>query len=171
MIQTCLNHITACLTQIGIDKHFIDDGNINDYKGDKYAGVMTEEGSTARDGRRIGTADDLVNMKRIYRRRLFVREQPFLILLVDKDKDKVDAHLRNFLSSLGTYIKDQDNNPIDITVSNANWMEERSKLSSRSGVEITVTFSGGIYKDQEVSLIDLSTALDFETEIGGTVDA
>lgn len=170
MNQLCLEHIKNCLTQIQLTKIFIDDEHINDYKGDKYAGIMTGEPSMTRDGRRVGTADDLENMKRIYRKRLYAREQGYVVILVDKTAAKVEEHLKGFLSSLGTYIKDQDNNPIEIAVVNANWVEERSKLSSRSGVELTIRFSGGIYQDEEHTLIDLSTALSIETEIGGTAD-
>jgi hypothetical protein len=170
MIKICLNHITACLTQIGISYVFVDDDNINDHKGAKYAGVYTNTGSITKDGSRVGKEDDLENMKRTYRRRIYILEYPFNIILVDTTKALVQEHMNNLLLALGQSIKDEENNLIELTVTNITWMEERSKLRSRSGVEMTINFTGGIYHDQQVTLVDLSTTLSIETDIGGTVN-
>ena len=167
MIQECLNHVTGCLKSIGINSILEDEDKINNFKGFKYAAIVVGDETLVKDGSLVAKIDKLGEMKRIYRRRIYTRDVPILVLIVDKNKELVDGHLQAFLTAIGSGIKDADENYIFITASNPNWLEERSKLKQRSGVEISLTFGGGIYKDTEKQLIDLFAAMQIETELGG----
>lgn len=167
MIQECLNRVKDCLTEIGIKDIFEDEDNVNNYKGFKFAGIMIGNETLDKDGSLTAKEENLDEKKRIYRRRLYTRELPISVLIVDKNKQLVNDHLHAFLAALGSGTKDADGNYISITAGNPNWLEERSKLKQRSGVEISITFNGGIYKDTEKYLLDLSKAMQIETELGG----
>lgn len=166
MIQECLNHVKGCLIEIGINNIFEDEDNVNNHKGFKFAGILVGDETIEKDGSLVAL-DERQIMKRIYRRRLYTRELPVSVLIVDKNKDLVNEHLQTFLVTIGTGFKDANENYISITAGNPTWLEERSKLKQRSGVEISLTFAGGIYKDKEKLLVDLSNALQIETELGG----
>lgn len=164
MINTCFQHLETILKNLGFTQILDKEEDFDNFKGSKFASIALNEGRLTRDGVRVGVQDNLETMKRTYRYRLYRLALPIVILLADKNRDLVNAHMVNFISSLGTDIKDADSNPIDITVGNPQWLEDKSKLNPRKAVELPIVFSGGIYKDVEVTLIDLETSLEIQTE-------
>ncbi len=170
MINVCIQHLETVLEGIGFKEILTQEEEIDKFKGSRFAGLAINEARLTKDGIRVGVEDDLETMKRTYRYRLYKLEIPLIILLADKNRNLVNTHLMNFLSGLGTYIKDTDQNPIEITGGNPQWLEDKSLLNQRTGIELPIVFTGGVYKDKEITLIPLETALEIETEIGGVTD-
>ncbi len=169
MIIICKTHIENIIAAQGINRIFTDPEDLSKYLVFPYAAIFTNPVRYIKDGFRVGKEDDLVNKIRKYRRRIY---QTILILnvaLVHKTEAQADSLATAFLQNLGSRFLDGDGNSISIQAESGESVIDPSILKQRAAAEIKVGFIGGIYKDETVPIIPLSTGLDPVEEITTTI--
>ena len=96
------------------------------------------------------------------RYKLWSRERTFRVVIADSKEDKCEAVLTEFLKIIDKGIV-IDGNWIDITVGNPDWVDaEDSVLKSKMGVQVSITFTGGIYEDKDRKKIGVKVQIDKE---------
>ena len=89
--------------------------------------------------------------ERTKRRKIFDRNLTFHVVIGGYTDDEVETMFETFLKNLdrGIYV---DGNFVPIEVEGADWVDEDdSILKAQVAVQVTVTFSGGLYKDTKIA--------------------
>ena len=89
--------------------------------------------------------------ERTKRRKIFDRNLTFHVVIGGYTDDEVETMFETFLKNLdrGIYV---DGNFVPIEVEGADWVDkDDSILKAQVAVQVTVTFSGGLYKDTKIA--------------------
>ena len=108
--------------------------------------------------------DENGQKKRRYK--LWQRERIYRVVIADSKESRCDEVLVNFLKQIKTGIV-IDGSWVGIELGNPDWVDEQdSVLKSKTGVQFTVTFDGGIYEDKEMKKISAKVQIKKE-ELNG----
>lgn len=109
--------------------------------------VLFEREAYARNGSKKRFRDE--EGAKHKRRKVFDRAVTFVVLIGDYTDDAVETMLEKFVALLDRGIM-VDGNFVPIEVEGAEWVDaEDALLKAQVAVRVTITFSGGIYKDTD----------------------
>ena len=111
---------------------------------------------------KIYIRDDGTKVKRIKKLK---RTTKISVIIGDYDEAKCSAIFSNFIGILDDGIDDGNGNFVEIKVEESDWVPEKdSLLKSKMAVQISIEFSGGIYKDIPFTKINEVEITDVEVE-------
>jgi hypothetical protein len=153
VISACRQHLERVLREAQIPQVFHDAEKLSQHQVLPFAVVLAGREDWKRDGSRVATADSARRKARTYRRRAYRREVAFTVILVSQEETRAEGALLAVLREAGAGFLDEAGNWHRARVDAVRWQDDPSLVRQRAVVEIEVTFQGGLYRDEEVPLI------------------
>jgi hypothetical protein len=116
-----------------------------------FAVLLVQKETLTRDGTRVAVED--IAFKRVYRRRLYVREIGFTLLIAHRDEVSAEGALSRVLAASANGVSDSLGNHVRLRAEGIKWIDEGSVPRKKTVAQIDMLAVGGVYRDEEVPLI------------------
>lgn len=110
-----------------------------------YAGILRGSDKPARAKSKRTYENGTVTMSRL---KLYDMETVYTVVIAEYDEEHLEVHVENFLKNLGKGYDDGKGNWVGVEAGEVDWVDEKdSILKAKLAVEIPVTFTYGLYKE------------------------
>lgn len=163
MIDECKAHVEQALRAAGIQRIYKEAEALHQHNPLPYAVILLDGETLRAERQRVAVEDNAAAGTRTYRRQVARRNLPVTVQVADRQSpgDVVAA----FLAALSARILDPQGNAILVTPGTAQVIDDPSVLSEKVALELRVEFDGGVYTDQVVGTVPLSSGLAIEPEV------
>jgi hypothetical protein len=164
MIAECIGAIKAALEASGVSTAGIGDVDKIKYHAMPWAVIFQEvEEKITYNGSKV--AIETADGQTAIRIKMYDRTVTFYVDVVARDINAAEDICLNTIEKLGTHIYDSHGNTVSVDVSGMMPIDPGSLLKHEAGVELTLLFSGGIYKDKGYVSVNLAD-MEIQTEQG-----
>lgn len=153
MITECKHFLEQALKAAQVPRVFYEVEALSQRNVLPFAVLVVDKETLSRDGSRVAKADLMDGRTRVYRRRLYRRELPVMLVLAHRDEAQADQVLEQVLRDAAEGFHDSAGNHHLVRVEAVKWIDEGSVTRKRATVEVDMVFSGGVYRDESVPLI------------------
>lgn len=114
-------------------------------EGSYYAGILRGSDKPVRAKSRRTYDNGAVTMNRV---KLYDMETVYTVVIAEYDEEHLEEHLETFFKTISKGYDDGNGNWVGVEAGEVDWVDEKdSILKAKIAVEIPVTFTYGIYKD------------------------
>lgn len=114
-------------------------------EGSYYAGILRGSDKPVRSKSKKIYDNGAVTMNRV---KLYDMETVYTVVIAEYDEEHLEAHLEAFFKTISKGYDDGNGNWVGVEAGEVDWVDEKdSILKAKIAVEIPVTFTYGIYKD------------------------
>lgn len=129
-------------------------------EGTYYAGIIRCSDKTVRAKSKKKFEQGAVTMNRL---KLYDVETLYRVVIAEYDEEHLETYVEEFLKNLSKGYDDGNGNWVGVESGDVDWVDEKdSILKAKLSVEIPITFSYGLYRDQTASQITGKPAVGIE---------
>lgn len=170
MTGECKQYVANKLSAVGVDEVYLTAEEAQRHRTLPYAIVSASPDYLSQLERleyrpaRVAMEDDPAAGVRRVRWRTHIRRLVLRVAIAHRTEAEAQACMTAFLRSLDRRFLDAEGNAVLVRAETASYSEEQSLLHSQAGVEATVLFEGGVYRDEEIPLFKVPDVLVLEPE-------
>jgi hypothetical protein len=154
MIAYCRNYLKEILQNLKITPVYISQEQADAYQGYVFSHIAPGTEHLKKNQVRVAAEDDRENNLRHYRYKIYDSTLPVYVTIVGKNLDQAEQFRQSFLQALSGRILDPDGNAITLEATECDTVQDFTTIRDpREGYQITIMFTGGIYRDEQVNLL------------------